>query len=79
MLENHERKADEKVYYGVCCWPAGLFGTALCAAVFVLVGGLWLLNSLNLVSASWNQALSTLLFIGVGIACLIGTLQSSRK
>lgn len=45
-----------------CCWPTGAAGRTFWGAVLLLVGTVWLLNSLGLAAA----LLWPLLFMGLG-------------
>lgn len=77
-MEDEERKGNRIVYYPACCWGRGSFGAYLCGFLLVLVGGLWLLHSLDLIPPGWNGLIGPPLLIVFGIACLIGTGRQSQ-
>ena len=50
-----------------CCWPRGAAGRTFWGAALLLIGTLWLLDSLGLAAA----LLWPLLFIGLGLFLLL--------
>ncbi len=82
QLQEREPREGERVYYPVyTCWPwpTNRSGGYLWGTLFVLIGGVWLLDNLDLISVRVLDVLWPLVFIGLGVVFLASTVTNRRN
>ena len=65
-------------YYPFCCFLPGIrtpFGLSVFGGIIVLIGGFWLLTTLELLPSLVQDALGPIVVILIGIAYLINSLS----
>ena len=70
-------EGNDARYYPVCCFLPGIqtqFGLSVFGGIIVLVGGFWLLTTLDLLPRLVQDSLGPIVVILIGIAYLINSL-----